>query len=379
MPTCSYPAIIAAVEGGGTSFRVAVCRVDNSHSLPTILTRTEIDSSNDPCQTLDACVSFLRAHRPAPGGYQALGIASFGPVGVNANRPEEYGRILSTSPKVNWRNVDLLTPLRDACRGENGDEQQELVCRVETDVNAPALVEYLQIRDSGMESVAYVTVGTGVGVGLVVNGRPVHGRMHPEGGHVCVQPLEGDNFGGYSWGKDHNPYQGRNTVEALASSVALTERLEIMELSKNALPRSVLAQLPDDHEVWDHAANALANLCVTLLLTLSMEKIVLGGGVMRRKGLLEKVQARTVTIMNGYLALPTNDMSLLITTSEYGDSIGLIGAIVLAQRALTDESADRDKQLKRNAFGQGMWHGMVVGALGAGLVCKYLWPGNRRR
>jgi fructokinase len=153
-----------------------------------------------------------------------------------------------------------------------------LAVLVDTDVNAPAVSEYLHHNANNVtqiSSCAYVTVGTGVGVGLVVNGQPVHGRMHPEMGHVSIPPLADDNFEGNSWGVEHSPYQGKNTVEGIASSVTLTERLQQLEQNdsdnvQDKTTRDVLATLPDDHVIWQHAANALANLCVTLLLTLSI-------------------------------------------------------------------------------------------------------------
>ena len=233
--------------------------------------------------------------------------------------------------RVAWRNVDILTPLKEACQAYPG---QDLPVKMDTDVNAAAFSEYLfeRRRNPTITSCAYVTVGTGVGAGLIINGAPVIGRMHPEMGHVPVPPLEGDTFGGYSWGKERNPFGGYNEVEGLASSVALTERYEIMEgVPLGTLSRGVLETLPDDHELWDHAANALASCCATLLLTVSIEKIIFGGGVMKRKCLIEKIQKRTVEIINGYLDLPEDDMSGLICRSDHGDDAGMVGAIVMAQ------------------------------------------------
>ena len=102
--------------------------------------------------------------------------------------------------------------------------------------------------------------------------------MHPEGGHVPIQALPGDKFDGYSWG-ENSPFHGKGTVEGMASAVGLTERLEMMTGQKN-LSRSSLADLDDEHEIWYHAANALANLCTTLVLMTSVERIVFGGGIM---------------------------------------------------------------------------------------------------
>ena len=353
--------IIAAVEGGGTSFVVAVAELVGGSS-PKILFTSEVDSSHDkPLQTLEQCCIFFRQHKPKDG-YHALGIATFGPVGLVESRPT-YGRILASSPKQSWRNVDFLTPLSDACRGT-----RPLHVKVDTDVNAPAFAEYLLAKGK-ISSVAYITVGTGVGVGLVIHGRPVHGRMHPEGGHVPVMPLPLDDFGGYSWG-EKCPFRGHQTVEGLASSVALTERLEKI-LGEKDLPRSRLADLEDDHEVWNHAANALANLCVTLILTTSVERIVLGGGIMNRRGLIEKIRKQTVVLLNGYLDLPS-DMSELIATSPYGSHIGLIGAMVLAQRAheAANENPSKSEKPSFSNFNVGLIHGAVVGFAAAYLLTR---------
>lgn len=387
---------LVAVEGGGTSFRVAICQVPSNNkasATPTILYRTQIDSSHDrPQETLQACAAFIHQHRPEGMGYLALGVATFGPVGVRMDDPATYGRILSSSPKKAWRNVDVLTPLKEACQGFR-KECPPVAVLVETDVNAPALAEFERAKEQQQKkkrksekpitSLAYVTIGTGVGVGLVVNSLPVHGRLHPEGGHVPVQPLEGDTFVGYSWGKGGSiPFNGQNTVEGLTSSVALTERVAALQTGKT-LERSVLCELPDSHPVWEHAVNAIANLCVTLLLTVSVEKIVLGGGVMQRKGLLAKIQKRTLELLNGYLPMPRErDMTQLIAKSEYGSDAGLVGCIHLAQRALklaSTEGVDREVRLKQEAFGLGMWSGIFVGTAITAFMAKFFMTQASRR
>lgn len=357
------PIILAAVEGGGTSFVVAVAELGAS-GTPKILHKTEVDSSHDdPQQTLAECATFFRKHKP-DGGYHGLGIASFGPVGLSDANTSTYGCILGSSPKAKWRNVNLLQPLRKACQGS-----RTLKVKVDTDVNAPALAEFLLHKNGSISSLAYITCGTGVGVGLVIHGECVHGRMHPEAGHVSVQPLPNDPFQGYSWGTSKSPFQGVHTVEGIASSVALTERLQqLLQRSdepEEKLNRNVLGDLPDDHELWDHAANALANLCVTLLLTTSMEKIVLGGGVLKRRGLMEKIRARTVTLLNGYLELPS-DMSTLICSPQYGDVVGLMGAIMLAKHSLGD-AKEGATQKEKEYFYHGIWHGMIIGVVAAGI------------
>ena len=372
---------IVAVEGGGTSFRLAVCELSSPTADPAIVARTEIDSSHDnPQQTLLDCVAFLLEHKPEKAGYDALGLATFGPVGVVAHKPETFGRILPTTPKPAWKGVDFLTPLKKVCQGD-----APLAILVDTDVNAPALAEYMEEMKQRptIATVSYITVGTGIGVGFVINGSCVHGRMHPEGGHIAVRPLPNDPFPGYSWGVDNCPYQGKGTVEGLASSVALTERLEQMTKQTN-LNRAVLKDLPDNHEIWDHAANALANLCVNLCLTLSMEKIVLGGGLMKRTFLLEKIRKQTVKLLNGYLGILTDqDMETLITLSRHGDDAGLNGAIVLAKKALLlqqESAAEKKQEAKKKivSYGHGIWHGMILGAVGTAVFVKYLMWRRRR-
>ena len=272
----------------------------------------------------------------------------------------------------------------------------------DTDVNAPALAEFRhrnhlssrrrrrraggassgspseeeeEEEDKPLTSLSYVTVGTGVGVGLIVNSSPVHGLLHPEGGHVAIRTLDGDDFVGYSWGKDSSPYGGRGTVEGVASSVALTERyLRTMMMTTtttttreeekkgttttttsgeeeddddvlvvDAQSREVLSSLPDDHPIWDHASNAIANLCVSILLLTSCQKIVLGGGVMNRTSLYGSIRKRVWNILNGYL-------DSVVELSEEGrlDDVivggswegtmgsGLVGAYALALDAYDD-------------------------------------------
>lgn len=352
-------ALLAAVEGGGTSFVVTIALVKSTetmnlstipHTCFEVLHRDDILTTT-PDETIQNACSFFTKHRPA-NGFDSLGICTFGPVGVNPLDEHTYGRILPGSPKKDWRNVDILSPILAACSSVDGKKQPAY--KVDTDVNAPALAEFeytTKILNKPITSLAYITVGTGIGVGLVVNSKPVHGMMHPEGGHVPVVPLEGDDFA-YSWG-DRSPFQGRNTVEGIASSVALTERLAIVsQLTESSAfqNREGLKDLSDDHPIWDHIANALANLCVTLALVTSVERIVLGGGIMNRRILYDGIRQRTRELLNGYLDLPQ------ITTEEgiteyIGPSIwekegpGLVGALVLAQLAFQEQEEVKKKDM----------------------------------
>jgi fructokinase len=343
----SLPTLLAAVEGGGTSFVLTIAELlsadesDTStipHTQFKIIHKRSVKSTT-PEETLSQVANFFSFNFP-DNGYDALGICTFGPVGVNPSKPQTYGKILPGSPKKDWRNTDILSPILAAC--SNSDKQPYY--KVDTDVNAPAMAEFeyrTEILKENITSLAYVTVGTGIGVGLVINSLPVHGMMHPEGGHVPIIPLENDDFKGYSWGSK-SPYKGVNTVEGTASSVALTERLGNASSSDE---RDGLKDLNDDHPLWDHASNALANLCVTLTLITSVEKIIFGGGVMNRTIIYEKIRTKTKELLNGYIDLKQVDTDFglkefigpSIWTENDGYGAGLVGSLALAKHAYEEK------------------------------------------
>ncbi|KAL9186526.1 hypothetical protein ACHAXT_005764 [Thalassiosira profunda] len=431
---------LAAVEGGGTTFVASVARLvplheaahdDKANDAPNnddvlrigptklqlVHTATFPAKDGDtgeipnwpPAQILEATCSFLKQHLPASGRYAALGIATFGPAGVDPAQ-SSYGTILSGSPKREWRGVDLLTPIAEAC----GLDGAEGCVGFDTDVNAPALAEFrhrCHLRQSNqsqhagkpLTSLSYVTIGTGVGVGLVLNSLPVHGLMHPEGGHVAVQPLEGDAFEGYSWGTEKSPYGGVNTVEGVASSVALTERYLQMWRSghgaadstvsdaSDAQAREVLGTLPDSHPIWKHAANAIANLCVSLLLLTSCQKIVLGGGVMKRTVLFGMVRKRVWILLNGYLD-SVDELSeegklddVIVPSSWESVGSGLAGAFALALDAYekenggdsTKQSSKGNMREEQRKFTSGVLVGIGV-SFGCALLTSLLGRGRRR-
>eukprot|EP00956_Cyclotella_meneghiniana_P003892 scaffold4704_cov54-Cyclotella_meneghiniana.AAC.2 len=390
---------LAAVEGGGTTFIASIARVveigdsvsgENCFSIGE--TSLEIiqkatfpphDASDEwtPIQIISAVGSFFRDNRPKEG-YASLGIATFGPVGVSPSS-SSYGCILNGCPKKEWRGVDLLTPLKESCQ----------VDRVgfDTDVNAPAIAEFIHrchsqddsnqsVKEKPFTSLAYITIGTGVGVGLIINSSPVHGLLHPEGGHCPIHTLPNDSFKGYSWGKEKSPFGGVATVEGVASSVALTERLMAMpQMAERrgkrdkdvniAANRNLLATLSDDHEIWTHASNAIANLCVTILLLTSCEQIVLGGGVMNRSVLYDQIRRETLKLLNGYLdveELTDDGIERVITSSSWDLGSGLVGAFALAINSLDHHDNDVkidaivDKKMSRRQFGIGLLFGVAL-------------------
>eukprot|EP00929_Paragymnodinium_shiwhaense_P078478 TRINITY_DN40696_c0_g1_i1.p1 TRINITY_DN40696_c0_g1~~TRINITY_DN40696_c0_g1_i1.p1 ORF type:complete len:222 (+),score=14.74 TRINITY_DN40696_c0_g1_i1:132-797(+) len=211
--------VLAAVEGGGTSWRVALAYADT----PADFIERASFRTTTPEETLGAINRWLLAR-----DFDALGVASFGPIEARRGMPK-WGYITQT-PKPGWRNTDVLGAITKGCR-------RKVPIGWDTDVNAPALAEYDLGGGParGETSCAYITVGTGVGVGLVVNAKPVHGLLHPEGGHIPVHCLSGDHlWPGYSAGGG-SPFEGKFTPEGLASSTALTERYL---LCKGRVPRT---------------------------------------------------------------------------------------------------------------------------------------------
>jgi fructokinase len=180
-----------------------------------------------------------------------------------------------------------------------------------------------------MTSCAYITIGTGVGVGLVVNGSTVHGLLHPEAGHIYVPPLPGDKFGG------HCPYH-KTCIEGMCATGALAARIQ--------QPASALIELPDNHEVWSVVANQLAHLCNTLVLVASPQKISIGGGVMNRACLYPMIRERFKELMGGYvqhasLEAGVGGLDVFIAPSVFGAQAGIVGACYLAMVAYTRDAA----------------------------------------
>mmetsp|Transcript_7261 Transcript_7261/g.10814 ORF Transcript_7261/g.10814 Transcript_7261/m.10814 type:complete len:250 (+) Transcript_7261:154-903(+) len=199
----------------------------------------------------------------------------------------------------------------------------------DTDVNAPALAEYMWHKGKDETSCAYITVGTGIGVGLVVNGAPVHGLLHPEAGHLSCQRMEGDNF------------EGTDTlfgasIEGLTATPALAAR-------KNC-EREELKHLADNDKMWDYCAHSLASLIVSLVLVASPERIYLSGGVMNRKIIYPKVHDMTLKLLHGYIVHPKltpEGIARYITPSNFDQEAGIIGALTLAHCALNPKESDQ--------------------------------------
>jgi len=292
--------LYGAVEAGGTKF---VCLVGTGPD--DVRDRIRLTTST-PENTLAETLRFFRNAQDRFGALAAVGIASFGPVDLRPESPT-FGTITST-PKPGWSNVDMVGPVREAFGVPVG---------FETDVNAAALGEWRWGSARGLDTFIYLTIGTGIGGGGMVNGRLMHGLVHPEMGHVRVpHDLAADPFAGIC------PFHG-DCLEGLASGPAMNARwLQPAE------------QLPDDHPAWALEARYLALALVNFICTLSPERIVLGGGVMCRTQLLPLVRRHVLELLNNYVRAE----SILRTVDDYivrpwlGDNAGVLGALAIAER-----------------------------------------------
>ena len=291
--------VLGAVEGGGTKF---VCMVGTS---PTDVIDEITIPTTEPVETIGAVVAFLQ--RPRPGTrLVALGVATFGPIGLDRNSPD-YGTVLRTN-KQNWIGARILAPL---------DRRLGVPIGWDTDVNGAVLGETRWGAAVGIDPVIYLTIGTGIGGGLLVNGSTVHGLLHPEMGHVPMPTIPGDDFPGIC------SFHGR-CLEGIASGPALVARCgrPLVELS------------PDD-PIWDLTARYIAYGLSAIILVVSPRRIVLGGGVMRQAHLLPRIRRCLVEVLNGYIHLPQLEGGVdeYVVASTLDQKAGLFGALVLAERA----------------------------------------------
>lgn len=289
--------LIAGVELGGTK-----CNLILAHGPDAILEEKRLPTGA-PEETMAAIEAVLDGWR----GVAGIGIASFGPISID---PEagDYGRITST-PKPSWAGTDVARRIASRYRLPTG---------FHTDVAAAALAEARWGAAEGLADLAYVTVGTGVGVGMVAGGKPLDGLTHAELGHLRPRRLPGDDWVGAC------PFHGA-CVEGLAAGPAIAAR------TGTAAP-----DLAPDHPAWTLVSDALAQLLHTLVLTGVPRRIVLGGGVMvGNPHLLPGIRAALHSSLNGYVALPAiEDTETLVVPAALGNNAGPLGAIVLGQQAV---------------------------------------------
>jgi fructokinase len=293
--------LLAGVELGGTK---CVCIIGTGPqdirdkvSIPTAQRDTTLARIN----------SVLDGWQATHGRIEALGLASFGPLDL---RPDSrrFGHITSTV-KPGWEGTDVIGRL-GAHRG--------IPVNINTDVNGAALAEGRWGAARGLHDFAYITVGTGVGVGLIVDGRPVFGCNHPELGHIRIARLEGDNWPGIC------QFHG-DCVEGLASGPAIGARAGV--------PGSLV---PADSPVWAPVTHALAQLLNTIFLATAPRRILMGGGVVeQRPELLAQVRGQFVKTSNGYLDLEdlTGGVDRYVVPPGLGALAGPLGSLALAADA----------------------------------------------
>ena len=236
----------------------------------------------------------------------AIGVASFGPVDLRKGSPT-YGYILDT-PKEAWQRFDLLGTLKRA---------QHVPAGLDTDMNGACLGELTFGAAKGLDSVLYVSIGTGIGAGIAVDGHLLHGMLHPEAGHMLLRRHPRDGYEG------NCPFHG-TCFEGMASCPAIADRW--------GRPAE---RLQDDAKVWDMESHYIAQALVNLILVLSPRIIILGGGVMKNEQLFPMIRSQVKKILNDYLdTRELEDMEHYIVPASLRGNQGILGAVELARRAL---------------------------------------------
>jgi fructokinase len=303
------PTIVGAVELGGTKIIAAI----GSGPGRGILARERFPTGDDPTQVLAQVTSWMRSEANRVGPIAAIGIASFGPLDLQP-ASSTHG-FITTTPKRGWAGTDLLTPFRNAF--------PSLPIAIDTDVNGAALGEGRWGAGRGLDDFVYITVGTGIGGGAIVHGKPVHGLVHPEMGHLPMPRAEGDRFAGSC------AIHGR-CWEGLCAGPAIAAR--------SGRPAEELAA---DDPTWDAVTESMGHALATLTLVLSPRCIILGGSV-RKAGHLGEVaffgrcRSQLQRSLAGYVdspALTDDGMRSFVVPPLLGDDAGLCGAIALAQES----------------------------------------------
>lgn len=291
--------LFGGVEAGGTKF---ICAVGTG---PDDIRAEERFPTTTPDETLRRTLEFFRA-QAHHGSLAAIGVASFGPIDPNPESPT-FGQITST-PKLGWARINVVSPIREALGVPVG---------FDTDVNGAALGEWRWGAAQGLDTFLYLTIGTGIGGGALVNGRLVHGLMHPEMGHIRVpHDLQRDPFPGSC------PYHG-DCLEGLANGPALEKRW-----GQRA------EKLPSDHPAWALEAHYIALALANYICTLAPQRLILGGGVMQQPQLFPLVRAEVQAVLNGYIQARaiTEGVDEYIVPPALGSRAGVLGAMALAEQ-----------------------------------------------
>lgn len=287
--------ILGALEAGGTKM---VCAIGDENG--NIFEQVSIPTET-PEITMPKMISYFKEK-----GIEALGIGCFGPIDPDPDS-DTYGYITST-PKLAWANYNIVGAFRDA-----------LECPVgfDTDVNGSVLGEVTFGQAKGKKCVVYVTIGTGVGAGIYIEGKLLHGMLHPEAGHILMKKRADDTYGGKC------PYH-KTCMEGLAAGPAIEERW-----GKKAI------ELKDNQAVWDLEAYYIAQALANYILILSPDMIILGGGVMHQEQLFPLIRKYVTEMLNGYIKTEElADMEHYIVPASLHDDQGIMGCLELARRSM---------------------------------------------
>lgn len=286
---------LGALEAGGTK---TVCAIGDE-------TGKIFEQVSIPTQTPEATMPKLIEYFKEKE-IDALGIGCFGPIELDKNSPD-YGCITST-PKKAWRNFNIVQEFAKVLQCPIG---------FDTDVNGSVLGEVTFGQAKGKNCVIYLTIGTGVGAGIYIEGKLLHGMLHPEAGHVMIRKRDADKYEGKC------PYH-KTCLEGLAAGPAIEERW-----GKKA------ALLADREEVWELEADYITQALTGYILTLSPELIILGGGVMHQEQLFPLIRTKVTEMLNGYIqAKELEDMEHYIVPASLHDDQGIMGCLELARREL---------------------------------------------
>ena len=292
--------LVGAIEAGGTKFILAIANRDG-----TILERARLDTRH-PDETLCEAATWFEGAASRHGALSAFGIASFGPIDIDPGSPT-YGTF-TTTPKPGWSGARFHDALA----------RFDVPLAIDTDVNGAALGEYLAGAGQGARTIAYTTVGTGIGTGVVTDGAPVSGISHFESGHFRPARPRGDDWPG------NCPYHG-DCLEGLASGPAILSRWG-HDLS--AAPEEQISLVAD----------YLGELACALVLLHMPGRMIFGGGVMKAPGLLEALRRTTRARLGGYIAAWDRDLSEMIVAPALGDDAGITGAIALGRSCIREAS-----------------------------------------
>jgi fructokinase len=281
---------LGALEAGGTKM---VCAIGNENG--EILERISIPTET-PDITMPKLISYF-----ADKEIEALGIGCFGPIDLNRDS-DTYGYI-TTTPKLAWKNYNIVKTFQEALNVPVG---------FDTDVNGSALGEATWGITKGLENSMYITIGTGIGTGIITNGKLLHGMLHPEGGHLLLSRHPKDSFEGTC------PYH-KTCLEGLASGPAIEARWG----EKGT-------ELAERREVWELEAYYIAQALVDYVMVISPQRIVIGGGVMHQEHLMPLIREEVKRQLAGYIdTKELLNMDQYVVLPSLNDNQGIMGALKL--------------------------------------------------